>query len=207
MTTALPQLTDAVFLTDSGLETDLVFSGGWDLPDFAAYPLLDRDDGRAALRAYVDAHLRVAQEELGDDGREQLAEQRERGHAQRAVGRAARLAHRPVHRPRLGDEPGAVRVVLAPGLGEAQPARVALQQPGAQPLLQGRQTPAHRGLAQPQPCRRRGDAPRAHYLGEDEHVIEQRRGRGHGRASLRLPSRASPSSSREQEKQVFIDNQ
>ena len=58
----LPQLTDAVFLTDSGLETDLVFAGGWDLPDFAAYPLLDTDDGLAALRAYVDEHLRVAQE-------------------------------------------------------------------------------------------------------------------------------------------------
>ena len=62
MTNALPQLTDTVFLTDSGLETDLVFAGGWDLPDFAAYPLLDRDDGRAALRAYVDAHLQVARE-------------------------------------------------------------------------------------------------------------------------------------------------
>ncbi len=58
----LPQLTDAVFLTDSGLETDLVFSGGWDLPDFAAYPLLDSDEGRAALRAYVDEHVRVARE-------------------------------------------------------------------------------------------------------------------------------------------------
>jgi homocysteine S-methyltransferase len=62
MTTALPQLADAVFLTDSGLETDLVFSGGWDLPDFAAYPLLDRDDGRAALRSYVDEHVRVARD-------------------------------------------------------------------------------------------------------------------------------------------------
>jgi S-methylmethionine-dependent homocysteine/selenocysteine methylase len=62
MTDALPQLTDAVFLTDSGLETDLVFRGGWDLPDFAAYPLLDRDDGRAALRAYVDAHVQVARD-------------------------------------------------------------------------------------------------------------------------------------------------
>lgn len=58
----LPQLTDDVFLTDSGLETDLVFAGGWDLPEFAAYPLLDRDDGRAALRAYVDEHLRVARD-------------------------------------------------------------------------------------------------------------------------------------------------
>ncbi len=62
MTHALPQLTDAVFLTDSGLETDLVFGGGWDLPDFAAYPLLDLDDGRAALRSYVDEHVRTARE-------------------------------------------------------------------------------------------------------------------------------------------------
>ena len=62
MTTALPQLTDAVFLTDSGLETDLVFGGGWDLPDFAAYPLLDTDDGRTALRSYVEDHVRVARD-------------------------------------------------------------------------------------------------------------------------------------------------
>jgi homocysteine S-methyltransferase len=62
MTQALPQLTDAVFLTDSGQETDLIFSGGWELPDFAAYPLLDRDDGRAALRRYVDEHVRVARD-------------------------------------------------------------------------------------------------------------------------------------------------
>ena len=62
MTHALPQLADAVFLTDSGLETDLLFSGGWDLPDFAAYPLLEHDAGRAALRAYVDDHLAVARQ-------------------------------------------------------------------------------------------------------------------------------------------------
>ena len=62
MTHALPQLTGAVFLTDSGLETDLVFAGGWELPDFAAYPLLDHEDGRTALRAYVDEHVRVARE-------------------------------------------------------------------------------------------------------------------------------------------------
>ena len=62
MTTVLPQLADGVFLTDSGLETDLLFSGGWELPDFAAYPLLDSDDGRAALRRYVDDHLQVARQ-------------------------------------------------------------------------------------------------------------------------------------------------
>ena len=51
---------DDVLLTDSGLETDLVFHGGFDLPHFAAYPLLDTRAGDAALRAYVDAHVQVA---------------------------------------------------------------------------------------------------------------------------------------------------
>lgn len=59
---ALPTLTGAVFLTDSGLETDLVFHGGWELPHFAAYPLLDSEPGRAALRRYVDDHVQVARE-------------------------------------------------------------------------------------------------------------------------------------------------
>ena len=40
----LPQLGDRVFLTDSGLETDLIFQHGYDLPHFAAFVLLD-DDG------------------------------------------------------------------------------------------------------------------------------------------------------------------
>lgn len=56
---ALPQSTD-VLVTDSGLETDLLFHSGFDLPQLAAYPLLDIDAGRAALRAYVEDHVRVA---------------------------------------------------------------------------------------------------------------------------------------------------
>ena len=35
----------APFVTDGGLETTLVFHDGIDLPDFAAFPLLDTDDG------------------------------------------------------------------------------------------------------------------------------------------------------------------
>ena len=47
-------------LTDSGLETWLVFHRGVDLPDFAAFPLLDDVDGRALLSEYFRAHLRIA---------------------------------------------------------------------------------------------------------------------------------------------------
>lgn len=39
-------------LTDAGLETELIFLDGRDLPAFAAFPLLDDDDGRARLRTY-----------------------------------------------------------------------------------------------------------------------------------------------------------
>jgi S-methylmethionine-dependent homocysteine/selenocysteine methylase len=57
---ALPQLSDAVFLTDSGIETDLIFNGGWELPDFAAFVLLDDPEGYTALREYFLQHVAVA---------------------------------------------------------------------------------------------------------------------------------------------------
>jgi len=37
----LPQLSTDLFLTDSGLETVLIFHEKIDLPDFASFPLLD----------------------------------------------------------------------------------------------------------------------------------------------------------------------
>jgi S-methylmethionine-dependent homocysteine/selenocysteine methylase len=56
----LPQLSDQVFLTDSGIETDLIFNGGWELPEFAAFVLLDDPAGSAALRDYFLRHVAVA---------------------------------------------------------------------------------------------------------------------------------------------------
>jgi homocysteine S-methyltransferase len=48
---ALPQLSGEVFLTDSGIETDLIFNSGFELPEFAAFVLVDDDRGRAARRS------------------------------------------------------------------------------------------------------------------------------------------------------------
>jgi S-methylmethionine-dependent homocysteine/selenocysteine methylase len=45
---------------DGGLETSLVFLDGIDLPDFAAFPLLDDAAGRSTLRRYYDPYLRLA---------------------------------------------------------------------------------------------------------------------------------------------------
>jgi len=58
--TALPQLSDEVFLTDSGLETDLIFNEGFDLPEFAAFVLVDDARGLAALEAYYRRHVDIA---------------------------------------------------------------------------------------------------------------------------------------------------
>ena len=45
------------FLTDGGLETYLIFQEGFDLPQFAAFPLLRDPLGRQALRRYFDGFL------------------------------------------------------------------------------------------------------------------------------------------------------
>lgn len=49
-------------LTDSGLETWLIFHRAAELPDFAAFPLLENTDGRALLAEYFRDHLRIAEE-------------------------------------------------------------------------------------------------------------------------------------------------
>ena len=54
---ALPQLSAPLTVTDGGLETTLVYQHGIDLPDFAAFPLLDTEAGRAALAAYYEPYL------------------------------------------------------------------------------------------------------------------------------------------------------
>ena len=41
----LPQLDAPRFLTDGGIETTLIFDDGLELPDFAAFVLLDGDEG------------------------------------------------------------------------------------------------------------------------------------------------------------------
>jgi homocysteine S-methyltransferase len=52
----------ALYLTDGGLETSLIFEQGLDLPCFAAFPLLETEHGTAALRAYFEPYLALARE-------------------------------------------------------------------------------------------------------------------------------------------------
>jgi S-methylmethionine-dependent homocysteine/selenocysteine methylase len=56
----LPQLVHGPFITDGGLETSIIFQQGIDLVDFAAFTLLDSDEGREALRTYYDPYFELA---------------------------------------------------------------------------------------------------------------------------------------------------
>jgi homocysteine S-methyltransferase len=58
----LPQLGDELFLTDGGMETWLVYERGYELPQFASFPLLDDQRGVEALRAYFAPYVELAHE-------------------------------------------------------------------------------------------------------------------------------------------------
>jgi len=51
---------DGLFIADGGLETTLIFHQGLELPDFAAFVLLD--DDRDALRAYYEPYIALARD-------------------------------------------------------------------------------------------------------------------------------------------------
>lgn len=56
----LPQLAGALFLTDGGIETALIFHEGFDLPCFAAFHLLRDGAGQAALVRYYERYIAIA---------------------------------------------------------------------------------------------------------------------------------------------------
>jgi S-methylmethionine-dependent homocysteine/selenocysteine methylase len=56
----LPQLRGDIFLTDSGLETYLVFQRGIELPEFAAFTLLESPQGLAEILTYTERHIEIA---------------------------------------------------------------------------------------------------------------------------------------------------
>jgi homocysteine S-methyltransferase len=63
---ALPQLGERLFVTDGGLETTLIYEGGFDLPAFAAFPLIQDAAGRIVLHSYFEGYARMARRlELG----------------------------------------------------------------------------------------------------------------------------------------------
>lgn len=59
-TPLLPHKTNAIFLTDGGAETWLVYKRGFELPKFSAFDLLNDERSAGALREYYTAFANVA---------------------------------------------------------------------------------------------------------------------------------------------------
>lgn len=59
---SLPQLENAMFLSDGGMETTLIFHRGIDLPHFASFVLLDTPEGRKHLIDYYESYLAIARD-------------------------------------------------------------------------------------------------------------------------------------------------
>jgi len=60
--TDLPQLTMSTFMTDGGLETDLIFNHSIDLPEFAAFDLLKNVEGKEVLSKYYLDYLDISKQ-------------------------------------------------------------------------------------------------------------------------------------------------
>lgn len=58
----LPQLDGGLFLTDAGVETDLIFNHGIEIRQFAAHTLLSNPSGQAALKRYFAGFLDLARD-------------------------------------------------------------------------------------------------------------------------------------------------
>lgn len=56
----LPQLGKTLFLTDSGMETSLIFHQGIDLPHFASFDLMKNAEGRKLVDDYYSKHAALA---------------------------------------------------------------------------------------------------------------------------------------------------
>jgi len=56
----LPQLRGHLFLTDDGIETNLMFHDAFDLPFFAAFHLLRNREGRDAIVRYYERFIAIA---------------------------------------------------------------------------------------------------------------------------------------------------
>lgn len=57
-----PDIGADLLLAYVGMETDLIFSKGIDLPGFASYPLLETADGRALLTEYLENMIALGRE-------------------------------------------------------------------------------------------------------------------------------------------------
>ena len=58
----MPFTTDKIYLTDGGLETVLIFEHGFDLPEFASFPLINDEKGVKVLHDYYLPFIEAAKQ-------------------------------------------------------------------------------------------------------------------------------------------------
>jgi S-methylmethionine-dependent homocysteine/selenocysteine methylase len=56
------KIDSTIFLTDGGLETDLIFNKNIDLPHFAVFPLIENSIHEKTLKNYYEEYLNIAKE-------------------------------------------------------------------------------------------------------------------------------------------------
>jgi len=59
---SLPLMGGGIFLLDGGLETTLVFDKAINLPEFAAFVILQNDEGSKVLKEYYQKYISIAVE-------------------------------------------------------------------------------------------------------------------------------------------------
>lgn len=59
----LPLKNGTPFITDAGLETELIFREGYDLPEFASFPLVQDEKGIEDIKAYYAHYIDIAKQQ------------------------------------------------------------------------------------------------------------------------------------------------
>jgi hypothetical protein len=129
-------------------------------------PLLEEVDGPVRQR-HVDAHVAMAREELGDRGRHVADAERDRGgEPDRAARLDGRLRGLLLGFVEVGEQLDGPLVEQPPALGQADPARRALQEPRLQMRLELGDLARRGGRGNTQPLGGAGEAAQFDDLGE-----------------------------------------
>lgn len=59
----LPLKSGLPFITDAGLETELIFNENYDLPEFASFPLVSNEKGQQDIKAYYAHYFDIAKQQ------------------------------------------------------------------------------------------------------------------------------------------------
>lgn len=61
MTEFPPRLDGRIYLTEGGVETEILYKWGFELPEFAMFPLLDEPEAMSVIRAMYDRYFQAAE--------------------------------------------------------------------------------------------------------------------------------------------------